>query len=97
MSVSFFSLFRFATGFDIFLMIVGIIAALAVGAALPSFAFLWGMITDDIVGGGDKMVEAARDSMLIFIYVGIGIFFAGALMYSTWMIAGERQAIKCRK
>ena len=43
------------------------------------------------------MVSASRDTMKTFIYVGIGSFFAGWLMFSCWMIAGERQAISCRK
>lgn len=81
-------MFRFATCLDWFLMTVGAIGGLCVGAALPAFSFLWGRITDDIVNGGDGMVEATKETMLIFIYVGLGIFFAGWLMFSMWMISG---------
>jgi hypothetical protein len=35
--------------------------------------------------------------MLIFIYVGIGAFVFGWIMFSCWMITAERQAIQCRK
>ena len=52
-------MFRFATGFDYFLIIIGSIGAAAVGAALPAFAFLWGRMTDSIQEGGTTMVEAA--------------------------------------
>ena len=43
------------------------------------------------------MVNAARQTMFYFFYLGAGIFVAGWLMYGCWMIAGERQAIACRK
>jgi ATP-binding cassette subfamily B (MDR/TAP) protein 1 len=39
-------LFRFANKTDYILMVVGSIAALAMGAALPAFALLWGSMTD---------------------------------------------------
>jgi hypothetical protein len=32
-----------------------------------------------------------------FFGIGGGAFFAAWMMYACWMIAGERQAIKCRK
>ena len=35
-------LFRFATCFDIVLMVIGSIGAIGMGAALPAFAFIWG-------------------------------------------------------
>jgi hypothetical protein len=41
-------------------MTVGTIASLAMGAALPAFAFLWGDITDAFSIGGDTMVNAAK-------------------------------------
>lgn len=44
--VWFCGLFRFATGFDIFLMILGSIGAAGMGAAMPAFAFIWGQMTD---------------------------------------------------
>lgn len=43
------------------------------------------------------MVEAAFQIMLKFIYIGVGSFVAGWLMFACWMIAGERQSIACRK
>ena len=76
---------------------VGTIAALAVGTALPAFALLWGDMTDAFGQGGDAMVDASKKSMFNFIYIGIGVFVAGWLMFACWMIAGERQSIACRK
>ena len=43
------------------------------------------------------MVNAALQVTFKFIYIGIGVFVAGWLMFASWMIAGERQSIACRK
>lgn len=77
-------------------MIVGSIAAAAMGTAMPAFAYIWGNMTDSF-SDDQSMVEASRSTMLTFIYVGIGAFAAGWLMFACWMITGERQAISCRK
>ena len=94
-------MFRFATGFDVFLMIIGSIGACAMGAAFPAFAYIWGDMIDNFeenpTDQGEAMVKQTRDTMLIFIYVGIGAFFAGWMMFGGWMITGERQGIACRK
>ena len=39
-------MFRFATCFDVFLMIMGSIGAIALGASMPAFAYIWGQMTD---------------------------------------------------
>lgn len=67
------------------------------GTAMPAFALLWGDMTDAFSQGGDQMVNASLQVMLKFIYIGIGVFVAGWLMFACWMIAGERQSIACRK
>ena len=77
-------------------MIVGSLAAMAMGAAFPAFAYIWGSMTDSF-GTVDSMVQKSKETMLTFIYVGIGAFFAGWLMFACWMITGERQAISCRR
>jgi ATP-binding cassette subfamily B (MDR/TAP) protein 1 len=77
-------------------MIVGSIAAAAMGTAFPAFAFIWGHMTDSFKVPSVMMVQA-KSTMFTFIYVGIGAFFAGWLMFACWMITGERQAISCRR
>ena len=77
-------------------MIVGSIAAMAMGTAFPAFAYIWGQMTDSCTAP-DGMVNKSRETMFTFIYVGVGAFFAGWLMFACWMITGERQAISCRK
>ena len=81
-------MFRFATCLDYFLIFMGSIGALAVGGGLPAFAFIWGQMTDSFSTPGQEMVDAARQTMYYFFYLGAGIFAAGWLMYGCWMIAG---------
>lgn len=64
---------------------------------MPAFALLWGNMTDSFAEGGDAMVDKARQVMYIFFGIGGGVFVAGWLMFACWMIAGERQAIACRR
>ena len=98
-------MFRFATCCDVVLMVIGTIAAMAMGTGIPAFAYLWGQMTDSFAADAELEVgkqvisifESARESTLLFIYVAVGVFVAGWLMYACWMIAGERQAIALRK
>jgi ATP-binding cassette, subfamily B (MDR/TAP), member 1 len=94
--VPFSQLFRFATKTDYILMAVGTICACAMGTALPSFALLWGNMTNSF-SDPDKMVDASWGVMFNFIEIGVGAVFAGWGMFGCWMITGERQGIACRK
>jgi ATP-binding cassette subfamily B (MDR/TAP) protein 1 len=67
-------------------MIVGSIAAAAMGTAFPAFAYIWGHMTDSFAN--NDMVAQSKSTMFTFIYVGIGSFFAGWLMFACWMITG---------
>ena len=52
-------MFRFATSLDIILMIIGSIAAMATGASMPAFAYIWGRMTDSF-SDPDLMVEKSK-------------------------------------
>jgi hypothetical protein len=67
-------------------MIVGSIAALGMGVALPSFSYIWGQMTDAFAS--QNMVEASKSTLLTFLWVGLGVFGAGWIMFACWMIAG---------
>ena len=64
---------------------------------MPIFAILWGAITDKFTDSAAVIEEESKKLMFIFIYIGLGAFAAGWGMFATWMIAGERQSIACRK
>lgn len=58
------------------------------GTAMPSFALLWGNMTSAFGNSDDALVDASRAILLDFVYIGIGAFVAGWMMYACWMIAG---------
>lgn len=81
-------------------MIVGSVAALANGAALPAFSLLWGSMTDTFSGSAvnpQATVDSSKAVMFNFLEIGAGVFVASWLMFACWMTAGDRQSIKCRK
>ncbi|KAF8335499.1 multidrug resistance protein 1 [Cantharellus anzutake] len=59
--VSFFALFRFSTRWELFLDFIGILCALAAGAAQPLMALLFGNLTNNFVNFG-KTVAARANS-----------------------------------
>ncbi|RIB22625.1 P-glyco protein ABCB5 [Gigaspora rosea] len=110
-TVSFFKLFRFATPLDIIFMVVGSIASLALGAAIPVMTILFaGFINTFFVfvyqqntcyqeckTVAEQQLDASvRDYALQFIGLGVAVFAAGYLQMCLWMIAGERQANRLR-
>lgn len=68
-------------------MIVGSIAAIAQGVAMPAFALIFGRMINSF-SDANSMVDKSRDAFLIFIWVGIGSFLVGWLMFACWMITG---------
>lgn len=98
--VGYFRMFRFADKRDKILMLCGTIAAIAVGISMPAFSLLWGNMTDSFQDSGsdpDAMVRTSKGIMFNFLEIGAGVFVACWVMTACWTIAGERQAIRCRK
>lgn len=89
-------LFRFADSMDVFLMVFGSISSAAMGAAIPIFAYLTGNMIDSFSTSSDIYAEA-KQNLLYYIYLGVGALMVGTAMFSSWMIAGERQAARCRR
>ncbi|CAG8746727.1 13545_t:CDS:10, partial [Gigaspora rosea] len=94
----------FATPLDIIFMVVGSIASLALGAAIPVMTILFaGFINTFFVfvyqqntcyleckTVAEQQLDASvRDYALQFIGLGVAVFAAGYLQMCLWMIAGE--------
>lgn len=74
--ISYFKLFHFATSVDWFLMIVGGIAAMINGIALPMFSLIFGEMTDSFKPSEvQNVVSEAGKQSLYFLYIGLGSFF----------------------
>lgn len=90
------NLFRCAKSVDYILMSVGAILAILQGIGIPMFSLLWGNLVDSLMNSSEAL-NKAKSVMLDFIYLGIGVFFAGWGSFTCWMITGSRQSIECRK
>ncbi|XP_067859774.1 ATP-dependent translocase ABCB1-like [Heptranchias perlo] len=110
-SVSSLQMFRFADGVDIFLMVVGMLAAMAHGMCLPLLTIVFGDMTNGFICQAqsanrslnrtncDEKPFEEQMAEFSYYYVGIG---AGALLFayiqvSFWVLSSARQTRKLRK
>ncbi|XP_048407773.1 ATP-dependent translocase ABCB1-like isoform X2 [Stegostoma tigrinum] len=104
-----FQMFRFADGLDIFLMVIGIIAAVAHGVCLPLLSVVFGDMTNGFICQAanstlnltdcDDMPFEEQMAKFSYYYVAIG---AGALLcayiqVSFWVLTSARQTRRLRK
>ncbi|KAF6164359.1 hypothetical protein GIB67_037516 [Kingdonia uniflora] len=99
-AVPFSRLFACADGFDWVLMVVGSIAAAAHGTALVVYLHFFGKILR--LMSYDKEVEDSEvfeifiEHALHIIYIAAGVFAAGWIEVSCWILTGERQTAVIR-
>ncbi|KAM3390803.1 hypothetical protein ACQJBY_012425 [Aegilops geniculata] len=99
-AVAFHELFSFADRWDLALMALGTLGALAHGAAMPCFFLLFG----DLINGFGKnqtdlraMTDEVAKYALYFVYLGLVVCVASYAEIACWMYTGERQVIALRK
>ncbi|CAG8462314.1 5329_t:CDS:10 [Acaulospora colombiana] len=98
-------LFRFATPADYFFMIIGTVAALGSGAAMPVMTIIFSSFITSFyefeyaknTGIGIDTAESTlndqiRTKVFYFIALGCGVFVCSYAHMSLWMTSGERQA-----
>eukprot|EP01112_Ceratiomyxa_fruticulosa_P021647 TRINITY_DN7692_c0_g1_i1.p1 TRINITY_DN7692_c0_g1~~TRINITY_DN7692_c0_g1_i1.p1 ORF type:complete len:553 (-),score=113.01 TRINITY_DN7692_c0_g1_i1:118-1776(-) len=100
--VPFFDLFKFASRLDVFLMIVGTLAAMANGAVMPLFSLVFGQFIDIFLpykfeDPSYNVLHEITKVALWFFYIGIGVLCLSYLETGFWMITGERQIRRVRE
>ena len=105
-SVSLVELFKFSDGFDVFLIIVGIINAILCGAIFSVMFIMFGDVTDVLTqynpaAGPDSGNEAFLEGMNTFAkrisLVGFGIFLTHYIFVAAFNYTAERQVLRIRK
>uniref|UniRef100_A0A8C8RR84 ATP-binding cassette sub-family B member 5 n=1 Tax=Pelusios castaneus TaxID=367368 RepID=A0A8C8RR84_9SAUR len=98
------TIFRYADGLDITLMVFGTIAAVVNGVCLPLMSLVFGEMSDGFVSGCTYQESLCKETILCFFvfalyYVGIGAtaLVFGYLQISFWVLAAARQTKKIRK
>ncbi|KAF2576219.1 hypothetical protein F2Q70_00002117 [Brassica cretica] len=96
--VAFYKLFRFADRYDIILMAVGTISAMANdGLAQPIMSVLIGKIINVFgFSDHDHMVKEVSKVALKFLYLAVYACVVSFLQVSCWMVTGERQSARIR-
>ncbi|KAJ1687409.1 hypothetical protein LUZ63_018799 [Rhynchospora breviuscula] len=95
--VSMFKLFKFADSYDMALMVVGTIAALANGISQPMMTIIFGQTVDAFGGAtSNDVLDRVNKTVLNFVYLGIGTGIAASLQVACWTMTGERQATRIR-
>jgi ABC-type multidrug transport system fused ATPase/permease subunit len=92
-SVSMRQLYRFATPFESFLLFLGIICSLASGATMSAYSQLIGTTFDQLNSPGGLPI----DTILYFIYVGLGTITVGCLQVAFFTIVADRVTVRMRE
>ncbi|XP_033136812.1 ABC transporter B family member 7 [Brassica rapa] len=95
--VAFYKLFTFADRYDIILMAVGTISAMANGLAQPIMSVLIGKIINVFgFSDHDHMVKEVSKVAVKFLYLAVYACVVSFLQVSCWMVTGERQSARIR-
>ncbi|KAG5383524.1 hypothetical protein IGI04_034994 [Brassica rapa subsp. trilocularis] len=95
--VAFYKLFTFADRYDIILMAVGTISAMANGLAQPIMSVLIGKIINVFgFSDHDHMVKEVSKVAVRFLYLAVYACVVSFLQVSCWMVTGERQSARIR-
>ncbi|KAL9261050.1 ABC transporter B family member 20-like protein [Drosera capensis] len=100
-AVPFSRLFACADRIDWVLMSVGSVAAAAHGTALVLylhyFAKILGLLSEHWRGGDEaELMNRFNELVLIIVYIAAGVFAAGWIEVSCWILTGERQTAVIR-
>ncbi|KAG2723678.1 hypothetical protein I3760_02G180400 [Carya illinoinensis] len=98
-AVPFSRLFACADYLDWGLMLVGSLAAAAHGTALVVYLHYFAKIIHVLRIGPDRQdeqLEKFRELTLTIVYIAVGVFIAGWIEVSCWILTGERQTAVIR-
>uniref|UniRef100_A0A8K9V4I6 ATP-binding cassette sub-family B member 5 n=1 Tax=Oncorhynchus mykiss TaxID=8022 RepID=A0A8K9V4I6_ONCMY len=103
-AVGFFQLFRYATGCEVLLMIIGLLCAALHGIALPLMCVVFGQMTDSFVQSGQQLnLTGTYSERLICIhayyFVGIGcaVFLLGTFQVMLFLLTATKQTKRIRE
>ncbi|KAI9311515.1 P-loop containing nucleoside triphosphate hydrolase protein [Dichotomocladium elegans] len=100
-TVAIYSLFRFATPYELFLIVVAAILSTIIGAVQPVNILIFGKFlstfADVFTTPGASLLDAGYDIILIFVYLGIATLVASYTAQALWTLTGARQTRRIRQ
>ncbi|KND00616.1 uncharacterized protein SPPG_03744 [Spizellomyces punctatus DAOM BR117] len=102
--VSYLQLYRYASPFDILLIIAGTLAAAAHGVGMPLMTIIFADILEYYYSydpnnpvSADLLRDAAKDTAIWFVILAASLFALAYAQMCFWMWAGENQAKRIRE
>uniref|UniRef100_A0A8C8LPU5 ATP-binding cassette sub-family B member 5 n=1 Tax=Oncorhynchus tshawytscha TaxID=74940 RepID=A0A8C8LPU5_ONCTS len=97
-AVGFFQLFRYATGCEVLLMIIGLLCAALHGIALPLMCVVFGQMTDSFVQSGQPY-NPPRCLLHAYYFIGIGcaVFLLGTFQVMLFLLTATKQTKRIRE
>jgi len=95
--VPFGQLFRFSDSLDQFLMLFGTIGAVAQGAIMPGFSFIFGALIDTFNKPGINFLDEVTKIALDFLWIGIAALFVAFAQSACWNVSAHRQIKRVRE
>uniref|UniRef100_A0A4W5MYN6 ABC-type xenobiotic transporter n=1 Tax=Hucho hucho TaxID=62062 RepID=A0A4W5MYN6_9TELE len=89
-AVGFFQLFRYATGCEVLLMIIGLLCAALHGIALPLMCVVFGQMTD-------SFVQSGQQHAYYFIGIGCAVFLLGTFQVMLFLLTATKQTKRIRE
>ncbi|MCO5550509.1 hypothetical protein L7F22_003996 [Adiantum nelumboides] len=97
-AVAYYKLFEYADWLDVGAMLIGGIAAVVHGAAIPVFTLFFGKLINSLGQFSDsaQLSKQVSKYALYFVYISLVRLVTGWLEVSMWMHTGDRQAARLR-
>ncbi|XP_078279293.1 ATP-dependent translocase ABCB1-like [Rhinoraja longicauda] len=100
-SIGYFELFRFADRFDILMIIIGFLCAIAHGISLELMIIVFGQLTDNFVQSGtppniSSAAEMTRNAYY-FVAIGCAVLVLGSTHVTMISVSGQRQTARIRQ
>lgn len=90
----FYMCFKYASGGDIALFSLAVLASFVFGASMPAFSIIFGDVIDGV--GGVNSFGALTDSSLMMLYIGLVVYFVSYLQITGFSVFAQRIAHKIR-
>ncbi|KAI8142620.1 P-loop containing nucleoside triphosphate hydrolase protein [Fennellomyces sp. T-0311] len=100
-SVPLHKLFRFASKYDLLLVLVASIGSIGIGVLQPVAIIIFGQFLEDLgtslTGTPEEILNSTIDMILIFVYMGTAILVGAYVTHAFWVMSGESQAKRIKQ
>ncbi|KAI8143268.1 putative ABC transporter protein [Fennellomyces sp. T-0311] len=100
-SVPVYKLFRFASKFDMLLVLIACIGSICIGALQPIAIIIFGEFLGNLgtalTSTPDAIIDNTIDMILILVYLGTAMLVGAYITHACWVMSGERQTNRIKQ